>query len=57
VLRETQGKGSLEHLFSAVSARVAARVSADLNASQNPTFEFSDEASNIVLGTPESVTQ
>jgi len=57
VLRETHGEANLSHVFSAVSARVAARVHADLNASQNPTFEFSDEASGIVLGVPEPVAQ
>jgi hypothetical protein len=57
VLQETHGKESLNHVFSEVSARVASRVRADLNASQNPTFEFSDEASGIVLGAPESLTQ
>jgi uncharacterized caspase-like protein len=57
VLQETQGEGNLSHVFSEVSARVSARVKADWNASQNPTFEFSDEASTIVLGVPEPVTQ
>jgi len=53
VLRETQGKDMLSHVFSSVSARVASRVRADLNVTQNPTYEFSDGASAIVLGAPE----
>jgi hypothetical protein len=57
VLRETHGEESLSHVFSDVSARVASRVRADLSESQNPTFEFSDEASGIVLGIPEPVNQ
>jgi hypothetical protein len=43
----------LSHVFSSVSARVASRVRADLNVTQNPTYEFSDGASAIVLGAPE----
>jgi uncharacterized caspase-like protein len=54
VLREGHGEDSLDKVFSQVSARVSSRVKADLNASQNPSFEFSERASSIVLGAPEA---
>jgi Caspase domain len=50
VLREHHGADSLDHVFAQVQTRVSSRVKAELNASQNPSFEFSEHADSIVLG-------
>jgi uncharacterized caspase-like protein len=50
VLREHHGADSLDHVFAQVQTRVSSRVKTELNANQNPSFEFSEHADSIVLG-------
>lgn len=54
VLRESHGEDRLDHVFTQVQTRVSARVKTELNANQNPSFEFSEHADSIVLGAPEA---
>jgi uncharacterized caspase-like protein len=54
VLREGHAGESIGDEFARVQARVSARVKADLNVNQNPSFEFSEQAGTIVIGTPEA---
>lgn len=54
VLREDHGEARLDQVFSQVRTRVSSRVKAELNASQNPSFEFSEHADSIVLGGPQA---
>jgi uncharacterized caspase-like protein len=49
VLREGHGEDRLDHVFSQVRTRVSSRVKTELNASQNPSFEFSEHADSIAL--------
>jgi uncharacterized caspase-like protein len=54
VLRESHGEDKLDHVFAQVQTRVSSRVKAELNANQNPSFEFSEHADSIILGLPEA---
>jgi uncharacterized caspase-like protein len=54
VLREDHGEDTLDHVFTQVRTKVATHVKTDFNASQNPSFEFSEHADSIVLGVPEA---
>jgi hypothetical protein len=54
VLRESQGGESLPRVFAKVRQRVANRVKNELNVNQTPSFEFSEQANDIVLSTPET---
>jgi uncharacterized caspase-like protein len=54
VLREGQGEDRLDHVFTQVQTRVSSHVKTELNANQNPSFEFSEHADSIVLGVPEA---
>jgi Caspase domain len=53
VLQEGHGEARLDHVFAQVQTRVSSHVKTDFNASQNPSFEFSEHADSIVLGVPE----
>jgi Caspase domain len=53
VLQEGHGEDRLDHVFAQVQTRVSSHVKTDFNASQNPSFEFSEHADSIVLGVPE----
>jgi uncharacterized caspase-like protein len=54
VLRESHGEERLDHVFPLVETKVAAQVKKELNANQNPSFEFSEHADSIVLGAPQA---
>jgi uncharacterized caspase-like protein len=54
VLRESHGEDRLDHVFTQVQTRVSSHVKTELNANQNPSFEFSEHAGSIVLGVPEA---
>ena len=54
VLQEGHGEDTLDHVFAQVRTKVATQVKTDHNASQNPSFEFSEHANAIVLGVPEA---
>lgn len=54
VLEEGHGEESLDRVFAQVRTRVSSQVKTDHNASQNPSFEFSEHADSIVLGVPEA---
>jgi uncharacterized caspase-like protein len=54
VLQEGHGEDTLDHVFAQVRTKVAIQVKTDHNASQNPSFEFSEHANAIVLGVPEA---
>ena len=50
VLRESHGTDRLDHVFPEVQTKVSSHVRTELNANQNPSFEFSEHADSIVLG-------
>ena len=54
VLEEGHGEAKLEDVFAQVRTRVSSHVKTDHNASQHPSFEFSEHADSIVLGVPEA---
>jgi uncharacterized caspase-like protein len=54
-LRTSHGQESLDHLFPEVRTLVSTHVKAEVGASQDPSYEFSEGADSIVLGTPPSI--
>ena len=54
-LRASHGDESLDHLFPEVRSMVSSKVKAEVGANQDPSFEFSDGASSIVIGAAESM--
>jgi hypothetical protein len=49
-LRTSHGSEPLDHLFPAVRSLVSTHVKAEVGASQDPSYEFSEGADSIVLG-------
>jgi uncharacterized caspase-like protein len=49
-LRNSHGSESLDHLFPEVRSLVSSHVKAEVGASQDPSYEFSEGADSIVLG-------
>ena len=54
-LRTSHGLETLDHLFPEVRTLVSTHVKAEVGASQDPSYEFSDGADSIMLGTPPSI--
>jgi uncharacterized caspase-like protein len=53
-LETSHGKEALAQVFPEVRTKVAAHVKAEQHARQNPTYEFSEHAEEIVLGVAEA---
>jgi uncharacterized caspase-like protein len=55
VLRTSHGSEPLDQLFPQVRTLVSTHVKAEVGASQDPSYEFSEGADSIVLGAPKSM--
>jgi uncharacterized caspase-like protein len=54
-LRSSHGAEPLEQLFPQVRSLVSSHVKAEVGASQDPSYEFSEGANSIVIGAAQSM--